>query len=188
MPEAIFAKLVPLASRHNSRVVLVNRRDYPASAPYTIEERAVLANAAVEVKTDPLAARAKLRAFMAERAREVYDLLIAFVAQHKIPPARPEENKGGIVIGGWSFGTGWMTSLLANVASFPVHEVELAKYVRRVIFYGAYRVAVSKQPTTQWKCSHAAKYYKILLTSSWASRPSRGGSSPSSIPQSPYKR
>ncbi|KAM5540105.1 hypothetical protein V8D89_006245 [Ganoderma adspersum] len=132
---AIFAKLVPLASRHNSRVVLVNRRDYPASAPYTLEERAMLVNAAVEVKSDPLAARGKLHAFMVDRAREVYDLLVAFVAQHKIPPARPEENKGGIVIGGWSFGTGWMTSLLANVASFPVHEVELVRYVRRVIFY-----------------------------------------------------
>ncbi|KAI1789099.1 hypothetical protein LXA43DRAFT_1022497 [Ganoderma leucocontextum] len=134
---AIFSKLIPLASRHNARVVLVNRRDYPSSAPYTIEERAVLLNAAIEVKTNPLAAREKLHTFMRERAREVYDLLLQFVAQHKIPPARPEENTGGIVIGGWSFGTGWMTSLLANVASFPVQQVDLSRYVRRVIFYDA---------------------------------------------------
>ncbi len=139
---------MPLASRHNARVVLVNRRDYPTSTPYTLEERAVLVNAAFEVEANPLAVRDKLHVFMAERAREVYDLLVAFVAQHKIPPARPEENKGGIVIGGWSFGTGWMTSLLANVASFPVHEVELSRYVRRVIFYGACPSGVRVSRTT----------------------------------------
>ena len=134
---AIFSKLIPIAAGHNARVVLVNRRDYPSSKPYTLEERALIVNAALEVKTDPLAAREKLYGFMRERAREVYDLLVHFVAQHNIPPARPEENKGGIVIGGWSFGTGWMTSLLANVSSFPVHDVELSRYVRRVIFYGS---------------------------------------------------
>ncbi len=139
----IFEKLIPLAARHNARVVLVNRRDYPGSTPYTLEERAVLVNAAVESKTNPLAARDKLHVFMAERAREVYDLLVSFVAQHKIPPAFPKENKGGIVIGGWSFGTGWMLSLLENVASFPVHKVALSRYVRRVIFYGAYCVYVN---------------------------------------------
>lgn len=116
----------------------MNRRDYPTALPYTLEERALLVNAAIDVKTNPLAAREKLHAFMQERAREVYDLLVQFVARHKIPLARPEENKGGIVVGGWSFGAGWMTSLLANVVSFPVHEVELGRYVRRVIFYGAY--------------------------------------------------
>ncbi|TFK94529.1 alpha/beta-hydrolase [Polyporus arcularius HHB13444] len=128
----IFSKLVPLATEHNARLVLVNRRDYPGATSYTPEERAVLEDA---LTSDPATARGQLLAYARERAREVYTLLVQFVADNDIPPAQPEANEGGIVIVGWSFGTNWMTSLLANVASFPVNDVELAKYVRRVVFH-----------------------------------------------------
>ena len=117
--------------------MLVNRRDYPGATPYALEERAQLLKAAMGAKTDPLASQDILQAFMAERAREIYDLLVWFVSEHNIPVARPEANAGGIVIGGWSFATAWMTSLLANVAQFPIGEVKLSDYVRRVILYGA---------------------------------------------------
>ena len=83
----------------------------------------------MELKTNPLRARERLQAYMKEQARAVYDLLIHLVAEHNIPPACPEANTGGIVIGGWSFGALWMTTLLANVASFPVHGIELGPVV-----------------------------------------------------------
>ncbi len=134
----IFSKLVPLATEHNARLVLVNRRDYPGATSYTPEERAVLEDA---LTSDPATARGQLLAYARERAREVYTLLVQFVADNDIPPAQPEANEGGIVIVGWSFGTNWMTSLLANVASFPVNDVELAKYVRRVVFHGKFPCA-----------------------------------------------
>lgn len=73
---------------------------------------------------------------MRDRAREVYDLLVQFVIDNDIPVARPSEEKGGIIVGGWSFASGWMMALLAHVAEFPIVEVELGKYVRRVIFDG----------------------------------------------------
>ena len=73
---------------------------------------------------------------MRDRAREVYDLLVKFVADNDVPPASPADNTGGIIVSGWSFGSGLMIALLAYVAEFPITEVELGKYVRRVIFYG----------------------------------------------------
>ncbi|EJF62068.1 hypothetical protein DICSQDRAFT_12150, partial [Dichomitus squalens LYAD-421 SS1] len=138
----VFAKLVPIAGRFNARVVLVNRQDYPGAEPFTLEERAELLKAAIELKTNPLSARDRLDVFMKGQAREIYDLLIHLVAEHHIPPARPEANTGGIIIGGWSFGASWMTALLANVASFPVHDIELSRYVRRVVFYDTSDVAL----------------------------------------------
>ena len=33
-----FKRIIPLAGRHNVRLVIVNRRDYPGSSPYTDEE------------------------------------------------------------------------------------------------------------------------------------------------------
>ncbi|KAM5540104.1 hypothetical protein V8D89_006244 [Ganoderma adspersum] len=130
----IFAKLIPLAAGQNARVVLVNRRDYPGAAPFPPEHCALLQAATT---SDTSAAHATLAAFMQERAREVYDLLARFVQANKIPLAQHEEKKGGIVLGGWSFGTAWMSSLLAHAPSFsaPGGGVELNKYVRRVVFY-----------------------------------------------------
>ena len=37
-----FVKLLPLAHAHNTRIILINRRDYPGTTPYTDEERAAL--------------------------------------------------------------------------------------------------------------------------------------------------
>ena len=132
----ILAKLIPLAANYNARVVLVNRRDYPGAAPHAKEARAVLDAAAAEVATDTAAARDKLLQYMEYNGRDVYDLLVGFVAENDIPKASTEANSGGIVVGGWSFASGWMISLLAFADSFPVGSVDLGAYLRRVILYG----------------------------------------------------
>ncbi|KAI1789100.1 hypothetical protein LXA43DRAFT_1155822 [Ganoderma leucocontextum] len=134
----IFVKLVPLAAAHNARIVLVNRRDYPGATPFSSEERTILESAAKGATTsDASAAHAQLEAFMRERAREVYDTLASFVHGNNIPLSQREENKGGIVLAGWSFGTAWMTAFLAHAPSFsaPNSDIELGKYMRRVVFY-----------------------------------------------------
>ena len=127
----------PLAKASNARLILANRRDYAGAVPYTIQERADLFAMAAMTKSEPDAARKRVLAWMQERAREVYDLLIHIVSEHRIPPSRAEANTGGIVLGGWSFGTTLMTALLANLASFPVGDIDLRKYLRRVVFLGA---------------------------------------------------
>ena len=71
-------------------------------------------------------------------AREVYGLLVHIVAEYKITLARPEEHADGLIVGGWSFGTTPMTAFLGFMASFPHGDVDLRKYLRRVVFLGVH--------------------------------------------------
>ncbi|EJF62060.1 hypothetical protein DICSQDRAFT_169637 [Dichomitus squalens LYAD-421 SS1] len=131
-----FSKVIPLASINNTRLILVNRRGYPGSTPFTDEELATIPKLTPDANEDTLEdAREELGLFMRDRAREVYDLLEDIVRQDNIPPAQPEKNTGGIILAGWSFGALWMNALMAYVSSFPVNDVELSKYVRRVVIF-----------------------------------------------------
>ncbi|KAI0365121.1 alpha/beta-hydrolase [Pilatotrama ljubarskyi] len=127
-----FKRLIPFAKPHNARVVLVNRRDYPGSDPYTPEELATPARLATTPDVSPETA-AEAEAFMRDRAREVFDFLTDFVRRERIPRAR--ENTGGIVVVGWSLGSLWITALLANVRLFPEGDVKLSEYVLGVVLY-----------------------------------------------------
>ncbi|KAI0350957.1 hypothetical protein OH77DRAFT_1412060 [Trametes cingulata] len=129
---SIFSKLIPLAQAYNARIILLNRRDYPGSKPYTEAERALLPPHATS--TEAGAAAESMKVFMKERARELYDFLLELVKSGNVPKANREGKKGGIIVAGWSFGTSWMTALLANVASFPVEVPSLTEYMRRVVF------------------------------------------------------
>ena len=132
-----FSRLIPLAHQNNTRLILLNRRDYPGSTPYTDEERAMVANLTPDADDEALArARERLHLFLKDRAREVYDFLEELVRRDDIPPARRDKNTGGIAVAGWSLGALWATSLLAYAPLFPVNDIELAQYVRRVIVLG----------------------------------------------------
>ncbi|KAH9933984.1 uncharacterized protein BXZ73DRAFT_100822 [Epithele typhae] len=131
----VFAKMIPPAHAHNARLVLVNRRDYPGSKPYTPAELALLKRATALVSTDAAGARTLLASFMRDRAREVYDFLVHFIADNDVPAADAARNAGGIVLAGWSFSSAWMTALLAHVGEFPMNDVEVDRYVRRVVLY-----------------------------------------------------
>ena len=74
---------------------------------------------------------------MKARARELYDYLVDLVRTQNIP--RAQGKAGGIVLAGWSIGATWITALLAHVAEFPVGDVRLGEYVRRLVLYGAWR-------------------------------------------------
>ena len=75
--------------------------------------------------------------FMRSRGRELFDLLVELVKVSKGGLPLADRGKGGIILVGWSFGTTWMNALLANIASFHTDaEVNLERYVRRVVLYG----------------------------------------------------
>lgn len=123
------------------RIILLNRRDYTGSLPYTEAERALLAVLSPEIMSNAAeAATAKKNAatFMQDRARELYDFLVQLVKSSNLPLLDRGTNKGGIVLAGWSFGTLWMTALLAYVALFPVDDVRLSDYMRSVTFLGMF--------------------------------------------------
>lgn len=115
-----------MAAQSNARIVLVNRRDYPDSEPYTEEERRLLSSA----QGSTSGAAADLKEYMKARARELYNFLVKFVTDEDIAV-------DSIVLAGWSFGSAWMLALLTHAATFPVNDVELDKYIRRVILYGS---------------------------------------------------
>ncbi|KAJ8488426.1 hypothetical protein ONZ51_g3568 [Trametes cubensis] len=127
----VFRKMLPLAAQSNARLVLVNRRDYPGSEPYTPEERATLIRLATGAPSPESDAEAQ--AFMRDRVKEFYDYLVDFVRRENIP--RPQGNTGGLIIAGWSLASAWLTALLAHVRSFKEEDVKLSEYVRRVILY-----------------------------------------------------
>ena len=133
-----FRKMLPFAKAYNSRLILADRRDYHGAIPYTVQERADLFTAAAVAKTESGVAQTKVLAWMRDRAREVYDLLVHIVRQHEIPLAHPVANVGGAIVGGWSFGVTFVTALLANMVSFPVGDVDLRKYLCSVVFLGAH--------------------------------------------------
>lgn len=136
----IFAKLLPLAPAYNVRVILVNRRDYPGSAPFTEAERALLPSQPIGPTEDAdalAAAKENVQEFMQAQARELYDFLEILVESGDVPAADRKNNTGGMVVAGWSMGAAWMTALLAHAPSFPTREVNLAHYLQRAVFLGA---------------------------------------------------
>ena len=89
---------------------------------------------------------------MRSRGRELFDLLVELVKVSKGGLPLADRGKGGIILVGWSFGTTWMNALLANIASFHTDaEVNLERYVRRVVLYGM--CIVPPPPSSVYKCS-----------------------------------
>ncbi|KAI0648546.1 Alpha/Beta hydrolase protein [Trametes meyenii] len=144
---ANFKKLIPLAKHSNARVVLLNRRDYPSSDPYTPSDLASLAHLASAPRSEESDADAA--SFQAARAREVFDYLEDFVRRERIP--RPQDGKGGIVLVGWSIGSTLITALLANVGRFPQSaDMKLSEYVRRLVLYDASYICYGYTPPPGW--------------------------------------
>ncbi|KAI0643290.1 hypothetical protein C8Q79DRAFT_1074459 [Trametes meyenii] len=140
-------------NKYNTRVVLVNRRDYPGALPYTEEERAQLLwpspSEAGAGADETKLATANVDAWLKVRGREVHSLLHELVEKENLPAAEPVKGTGGIVIAGWSFGTIWMTALLASVplsASAGEDAIDPGKYVRRVVFFDPPFIALGYAP------------------------------------------
>ncbi|KAI0643306.1 hypothetical protein C8Q79DRAFT_1012603 [Trametes meyenii] len=133
-----FTKLIPLSQQYNTRVILVNRRDYRGARPYDDAERALLPVLVPELDyklAEIASATRNIDVWMKDRAREVYNLLAALVNDKHLPIANSQHNEGGIIVAGWSFGSVWATALLAHVSSFTRADVDLNLYVRRVVVF-----------------------------------------------------
>ncbi|OSC98842.1 hypothetical protein PYCCODRAFT_1438830 [Trametes coccinea BRFM310] len=129
----IFTKMIPFAEKYNTRIVLLNRRDYPGARPYTDQELAFVQPANAETDED---AREGPWLFMRDRAAELYEWLAIAVKEGTILPVDHHTNIGGVIVAGWSFGAVWMTAFLAHgeLAS-NVHGVNLGNFVRRVVLF-----------------------------------------------------
>lgn len=123
----VFKRLLPLAPQHNIRLVLLNRRDYPGSSPYTEEELD-------GVKAGSEAAQT---AFGIARAMEFATFIQKFVAQNDVPRMTKYGKDGGVVMMSWSSGTMYALPLLAYADAIPdtIREA-LEPHFRRYIIFG----------------------------------------------------
>lgn len=120
-PLSLFAK------ERNVRLILLNRRDYFGSTPYTDEDRTALTPDPNLTQSERLP---MLRTFMKDRASELFDFLSLLVEGKNAP--------GGIILVGWSFGSNWITALLADIKILHKRNPEVRKYVKRLIIYGVF--------------------------------------------------
>ncbi|THH31270.1 hypothetical protein EUX98_g2928 [Antrodiella citrinella] len=115
--------MLPFAKKHNVRVILANRRDYPEATPFTEAEFNQLTSS-LSVTPEGIQ---NLRDFLRDRAADLYQLLETLIQVDNVP------QKGGIVVGGWSFGTQFTTTLLAHAGSIPVGDIDVASYIRYIV-------------------------------------------------------
>lgn len=125
----IFSRLIPFASQSNARIVLVNRRDYPGSTPYSDAEQQLLASCISETAD----ATKNIRYYMKDRARELYDFLCEFAITENTLKISGE---GGMTVVGWSLGGNWITALLAYLEIFEGVGTTLRSYLNKFILLG----------------------------------------------------
>ena len=136
----IFMRMAPFAKQNSCRLVLVNRRDYPGSLPYSEEELQPLMSAVLH-EEESLEALSKLLAYTKARAQELHDFLCTFVQNEGIL-------ESSIVLVGWSLGSTWITQLLVHASSLSTGAVALRKYIRRVVWYGEWSLYFLDRPPT----------------------------------------
>jgi hypothetical protein len=128
-----FAPSFAAAPEQSARLIVLNRRDFPQSAPYSDDEHAQL-NKALE--SPPEAVRDFYVPFMKERSKEIVDFLVALINKEGIPPV-DESGTGGIVLSSWSLGAYWLMAFLKNIAALSTScDLDLKKYMQRVVVYG----------------------------------------------------
>lgn len=81
--------------------------------------------------SDDEKAASGIELYMKERAYELYGFLEAFVCEEQL-------SLESIIVAGWSFGSAWITALLAYASTFPTkHGISLARYIKHALIYGS---------------------------------------------------
>lgn len=127
---ATFKRILPLSSKHYLRLVVVNRRDYPGSSPYTNEELDNIKNGDPSAHMD----------FAKNRARELASFIRNFVEQNKIPRAAEDGKSGGVVLMAWSAGGYYALQILAFADAIDSEtRAVIEPYFRSLIMFGKTR-------------------------------------------------
>jgi pimeloyl-ACP methyl ester carboxylesterase len=119
----VFERILPLAAPNNLRLVVLNRRGYPGSTPYTAGEK------------DNLVHGRKL--FLETLGLQVAQFLTAFLDQNDIPRASPDGKSGGLALLGWSLGGLSVLTLLGQSDAIPKsYFTRLGPYLRTCLLLG----------------------------------------------------
>lgn len=142
MCAGIFRKIIPFASANNLRLVLVNKRDYRGSTPYSQEELRDLASPDSGVQARAIAAR----------GLEIGAFIRWFIQAEHIPPIsaslRADDSRGGgVSLLGWSAGNLQTIAFLAHAQDLPEETMRfLESYFRSLIIFNALFTAQEQCP------------------------------------------
>ncbi|KAF8591065.1 hypothetical protein K439DRAFT_1627154 [Ramaria rubella] len=142
----IFNRLVPLAKASHIRLVLLNRRGYHGSTPFSNEETSPIDPSAFSGEEETASAvsrserilSAHYATFLQQRGAEMARFLSWFIDNEKIPPRSNDAGRasGGISLLGWSLGNVTTLSLLAFASTLdPGLMKKLEGYLRKVVIY-----------------------------------------------------
>jgi pimeloyl-ACP methyl ester carboxylesterase len=121
---AVFNKISAISVSSNVRFVAINRRGYAGSTKYSDDEARVVLGGSDEEK----------EVYIASRGSEILSFIDTFIRQNRIPPA---EERGGVILLGWSIGTFPILSALSQIDSLGHERQELLQsYIKSVILHG----------------------------------------------------
>ncbi|TFK73217.1 alpha/beta-hydrolase, partial [Pluteus cervinus] len=120
---ATFRKLIPLAPARNIRLVLINRRNYHGSTPYST------------IDVENLYSGHK--SILERMALDVSGLLNWFLDHNEVPQISEDGKSGGICLLGWSMGGATVLAFLGQPGIVGNETyVRLEPYLRRLVIYG----------------------------------------------------
>ncbi|KAJ4466247.1 hypothetical protein J3R30DRAFT_3311241 [Lentinula aciculospora] len=136
---AIFKRLLPLSTKYNLRIIALSRRGFSGSTPFTEAERLFFTGSnAIELSTSDVSKTEILEL----RGVEILQFIDGFIGRSAIPPIQNDSSaenvsgqsrKGGLVLVGWSLGTTFSLSAIANVDSSLVSDEmrdRIGRYLR----------------------------------------------------------
>jgi hypothetical protein len=126
---AVFRRILPFTQKRNLRIILLNRRDYPGSSPYSDEDLK---------KCSPTSDAETAESFY-RTVGEEYVTFMAWLVDHaNIPPISSDGKKGGIALMAWSAGNAYTIPVLAFADKYPEKLREkLDPYFRKLVLFGA---------------------------------------------------
>ncbi|KAH9972937.1 Alpha/Beta hydrolase protein [Lactifluus volemus] len=108
----IFSPMIQFAAANRVRLILLNRRDYPGSTPFSDTELAELGSPDLETRAKALA----------QQGIDVGLFLAWLVREEKLPPVSTDRNgqqQGGIVLVAWSLAHTPLAGFLAHIDALP---------------------------------------------------------------------
>ncbi|KLO13273.1 hypothetical protein SCHPADRAFT_997491 [Schizopora paradoxa] len=124
----IFKKLLPLGPKYQIRVVVLNRRGYPGSTPFTDEELRSLDSPDEHAH----------EMFFNARAQELAEFLADFAIRERLPKPNANCSTGGIALMGWSSASSYALCLLSHAPGIAGStRKRLEPFLRSVIVFDA---------------------------------------------------
>ncbi|KIL65767.1 hypothetical protein M378DRAFT_161777 [Amanita muscaria Koide BX008] len=138
----IFKRAQAAALEKGVRFVAINRRNYPGSTAFTLEEIHALSQGSEGQRSD----------FLKDRAHEIATFIDRFIQKNHLPPISSDGKSGGVILLGWSLGCAEAAATIAHADSLPSHiRLHLSSHLRALVIYEAgARVLGKPNPPKDW--------------------------------------